>query len=168
MATGHHSCSLLGGYDLNQYVKHLGTSSPTRSDTFLISVISIVVVHEMAQSADTSDSTPFVNTNLTLSFYVISTATNILVTFLIAGRLLAHRRRMMSILGAHHADLYANVATIIVESAVLYSAFAIPFLVTFGLQDPVSNVFLNVVNSIQASIHLRTVATISLNAVLRV
>lgn len=105
----------------------------------------------MGQSTGTSDSSPFVTENLVLSYYVISAVTNIFVTFLIAGRLLVHRHRVLAALGAQHASLYANIATIIVESAVLYTAFAIPFIVTFGLKNTVSNVFLNMVAYVQVN-----------------
>ena len=76
----------------------------------------------MAQSTDTGDSTPFVDATLTLTYYVISTAINILLTLLIAGRLLLHRQRMVAVLGAQHAGVYVSVATIVIESAILYSA----------------------------------------------
>ncbi|TFY54781.1 hypothetical protein EVJ58_g8656 [Rhodofomes roseus] len=112
--------------------------------------IGIVVLKDMANFNDSADSTPFVVANLTLSYYVISLAANILVSLLIAGRLLVYRRRILAVLGVPHASLYANIATIVVESAVLYSAFAITFLVTFGLGVEVADFFLNYVNSIQA------------------
>ena len=97
------------------------------------------------------DSTPFVTENLVLSYYSISTATNILLTFLIAGRILIHWYYVQDVLGTHRAGIYAGIATILIESALLYSAFAIPFLILFGIQTPVSNIFLNVVNSVQVS-----------------
>ncbi|KAH9840967.1 uncharacterized protein C8Q71DRAFT_701436 [Rhodofomes roseus] len=102
------------------------------------------------KSNDSSNSTPFVVANLTLSFYVISLAANIIVTILIAGRLLVYRHHVKNVLGAHHANFYANVVAIFVESAVLYSVFALTFLITFGLNNQVSDFFLNYVNNIQA------------------
>ncbi|TFY68022.1 hypothetical protein EVJ58_g1261 [Rhodofomes roseus] len=103
--------------------------------------ISIVVLKDMAQANDSSNSTPFVVANLTLSFYVISLAANIIVTILIAGRLLVYRHHVKNVLGAHHANFYANVVAIFVESAVLYSVFALTFLITFGLNNQVSDFF---------------------------
>lgn len=113
----------------------------------------------MAQSTDTGDSTLSVDVILTLTYYVISIAINILLTLLIAGRLLLHRQRMVSILGAQHAGVYVSIATIIIESAILYSAFALPFFITLGLDTPVSNTFLNCLNSVQVCASAKLLAS---------
>ncbi|TFY64052.1 hypothetical protein EVJ58_g2886 [Rhodofomes roseus] len=112
--------------------------------------MSIDVLKSISQADGSSNSTPFLVANITLSFYVISLAANIIVTILIAGRLLVYRHRVQSVLGAHHAKGYANIATILVESAVLYSAFAFTFLIVFGMKSPLSYFFVNYVNSVQA------------------
>ncbi|TFY68025.1 hypothetical protein EVJ58_g1262 [Rhodofomes roseus] len=114
--------------------------------------MSIDVLKSIAQADGSSNSTPFLVANITLSFYVISLAANIIVTILIAGRLLVYRHRIQSVLGAHHATFYANIATILVESAVLYSAFALTFLITFGMNNPVADFFINYVNSVQVCV----------------
>ncbi|TFY61712.1 hypothetical protein EVJ58_g4342 [Rhodofomes roseus] len=116
----------------------------------LMVCMSIDVLKSISQADGSSNSTPFVVANITLSFYVISLAANIIVTILIAGRLLVYRHRVQSVLGAHHAKGYANIATILVESAVLYSAFAFTFLIVFGMNNPLAYIFINYVNSIQA------------------
>ncbi|TFY54780.1 hypothetical protein EVJ58_g8657 [Rhodofomes roseus] len=112
-------------------------------------ILGSVVLHDLAEIADTPNSTPFAVADLTLAYYTISLALNILLTLAIAARLLAFRHRISRLLGAHHATPYSNIAAIIIESAVLYAAFALTFLVSFGVDSPVSNVFLNLVNSVQ-------------------
>lgn len=118
---------------------------------YKIKGIAIAALYKMYMANGGPDSTPFVTENLVLSYYSISTATNILLTFLIAGRILIHWYYVQDVLGTHRAGIYAGIATILIESALLYSAFAIPFLILFGIQTPVSNIFLNVVNSVQVS-----------------
>ncbi|KAH9840970.1 uncharacterized protein C8Q71DRAFT_721400 [Rhodofomes roseus] len=115
-------------------------------------ILGSIVLRDIAAMAQagTSNSTPFAVADLTLSYYTISLALNILVTIMIAARLLAHRHHIARLLGSHHAASYANTAAIIVESAVLYAVFAFAFLVSFGVDSAVSNVFINFVNSTQA------------------
>ena len=65
------------------------------------------------------------------AYYAISLGTNIVLTSLIIARLLMHRRAIqLAQLGAQHARGYLSIATLIIESATLYSAFAIAFLVS--------------------------------------
>lgn len=112
-------------------------------------VLGCIVLSDMAKAVDSSDSSPYVEANLTLSYYAISLALNIILTILIAARLLVHRHHIALRLGSHHATSYANTAAIIVESAGLYAVFGFTFLVLFGIDNPVYNVFLNLVMSLQ-------------------
>ncbi|KZT71134.1 hypothetical protein DAEQUDRAFT_138610 [Daedalea quercina L-15889] len=63
--------------------------------------------------------------------------------------ILMFRHRMRKLMGVQHTSTYANVIAILVESAALYSIFAILFIVPFGLGNPVGNIFLQVVNQVQ-------------------
>lgn len=103
------------------------------------------------------NSSPFAIVNLTLSYYVLSLSLNVIVTFLIAGRLLMYRYRMRTVMGIQHTSTYANVVAILVESAALYSVFAILFIVPFGLGHPIGNLFLQVVSQVQVRIMFRDV-----------
>ncbi|EED80166.1 predicted protein, partial [Postia placenta Mad-698-R] len=76
----------------------------------------------------------------TLAYFVMTLSLNIIVTLLIVGRLLFYRQRIMHALGAEDVSHYANVAGILIESASLYSAFAILFLVPFGLNYPLAQI----------------------------
>lgn len=76
------------------------------------------------------------------SYYAISLGTNIIMTALIVLRLLLYRRRLIKRLSADHAKHYVSLASIIVESAALYSLFAFIFLVTYAVNNPVNQIFL--------------------------
>lgn len=97
----------------------------------------------------TADSSPFADVNITLAYYVMSLSLNVIVTFLIVGRLLIHRRQIAQALGPSHASSYTNIAAILIESASLYTLFAIMFLVPFGLSSSLANVFLQTVSQVQ-------------------
>ena len=86
------------------------------------------------------------------SYYAISLGSNIVMTILIMVRLLIYRRTMMrSGLSTEDARDYTSLATIVIESASLYSVFAILFLITYALNNPMNQVFLSLANSAQVS-----------------
>lgn len=101
------------------------------------------------------NSSPFAIVDITLSYYVMSLALNIVVTFLIAGRLLVYRYQMSKVMGAQHTSTYANIVAIVVESTALYSIFAVLFIVPFGIGNPVGSLFLQVVSQVQVCVGIR-------------
>ena len=88
-----------------------------------------------------------------ISYYAISLGSNIIMTVLIITRLLIYRRTIMTSLGLspEHARDYTSLATIVIESASLYSVFAILFLITYALDNPMNQIFLGPANSAQVS-----------------
>ncbi|CCM06008.1 uncharacterized protein FIBRA_08251 [Fibroporia radiculosa] len=96
-------------------------------------------------------SSPFSFVNITLSYYVLSLTLNILVTLLIVGRLLLFRRSITRTLGPLHASSipYVTISAMLIESASLYSVFALLFLVPFGLNNALANVFIQTVSQVQ-------------------
>ncbi|THH23103.1 hypothetical protein EUX98_g8081 [Antrodiella citrinella] len=85
------------------------------------------------------------------SYYAISLGSNIILTILITVRLLLYRRDLLKHLPAEHAKHYVSLAAIIVESAALYSVFALIFLITYAVNDPVNQIFLGFASFTQAS-----------------
>jgi len=83
------------------------------------------------------------------AYYALSLGVNILLTLLITLRLLMHRRRILATLPEDHAKDYVSLVTIIVESAALYSVFALIFLITYALDNPTNQIFLGVGHSTQ-------------------
>ncbi|KZV68536.1 hypothetical protein PENSPDRAFT_609927 [Peniophora sp. CONT] len=89
--------------------------------------------------------------NWTIPFLSLSLAINILVTLFIVSRLLFHRHRIASALGNRYGTQYTSIAAMIVESAAIYSAFSLLFLVPFGLNSPISEIFLQSLGQVQIS-----------------
>lgn len=76
------------------------------------------------------------------SFYSISLGLNIILTILIIVRILFYRRHLLKSLPEEFASHYVSLATIIVESAAIYSIFAILFLITYAVNNPANQVLL--------------------------
>lgn len=89
------------------------------------------------------------------SYYVISLSVNILLTILIAARLLMYRRKAMLTLPHGHATHYVTLAAIFVESAALYSIAALTFIVSYALNNPINQIFLCTASSAQVCFLLR-------------
>lgn len=88
------------------------------------------------------------------SYYAISLGTNIILTIFIVVRLFLYRRNLIKHLSGYHARHYVSLAAIIVESAALYSVFALLFLITYAVDDPVTPIFLGLVASTQVKVLL--------------
>ncbi|KAJ3927510.1 MAG: hypothetical protein NXY57DRAFT_926273 [Lentinula lateritia] len=76
------------------------------------------------------------------SYYSISLGVNIIMTFLITGRLLAYRKQILDTLPAEHAKGYVSLLTIVVESAAIYSVCAFLFLITYSVNNPANQILL--------------------------
>ncbi|KAG5725678.1 hypothetical protein E4T56_gene7290 [Termitomyces sp. T112] len=83
------------------------------------------------------------------SYYAISLSVNIIITILISVRLLLYRRRILKSLTKDHARDYVSLLAILVESASLYSIFALIFLITYAINAPVNSAFLTVASFTQ-------------------
>lgn len=85
------------------------------------------------------------------SYYAVSLGLNIILTVLISLRLLLNRRSLIACLPKEHASHYLSLIAIIVESAAIYSLFAILFLITYAVDDPSNQVLLAFASSAQVS-----------------
>lgn len=85
------------------------------------------------------------------SYYAISLGVNIVLTFLIIIRLFQYRRTILRSLPPDHAKHYVSIMTVLVESAALYSVFAIIFLITYAVNNPINQIFLGVAQASQVS-----------------
>jgi len=99
--------------------------------------------------AQTTTSSPFNDVNFTLAYYSMTLALNVITTLFIVCRIILYRRRVQSVLGAHHVAHYTNVVAILVESASLFSAFLILFMVPFALNYPLAFVFIQGIGQMQ-------------------
>ena len=85
-----------------------------------------------------------------ISYYIISLSVNILLTILITIRLLLYRRRIIATLPTQHGKHYLSLATIMIESAALYFVFAVPFVITYALNNgAINQIFLAISPSAQ-------------------
>ncbi|VDB94881.1 unnamed protein product [Peniophora sp. CBMAI 1063] len=84
-----------------------------------------------------------------IAYTSTSFSINILLTLLITGRLLQYRANIMSSLPAAYAKHYLSLATALVESAALYSVFAVAFLVSYAVDSGLDQVFLAVAQAAQ-------------------
>lgn len=69
------------------------------------------------------------------SHFALSLGFNILVTVLITVRLLAYRRAHLALLPGDHGKQYLSLTAIIVESAAIYTLFAVCFLVSSAINQ---------------------------------
>jgi len=83
------------------------------------------------------------------AYYAVSLSVNIMLTLLIIGRLVAYRRTLLESLPAELANHYISLATVIIESAALYSIFAVLFLITYAVNNPTNQVWLAVASGCQ-------------------
>lgn len=84
-----------------------------------------------------------------ISYYALSLSVNMVLTALIIIRLYQYRRMVTSTLPAEYARHYVTLGTVFVESAALYSVFALTFLITYAVNNPINQVFLSVAQATQ-------------------
>jgi hypothetical protein len=97
------------------------------------------------------------------AYYATSLGVNILLTALIILRLLLHRRAVLRILPADYTKNYLSVTAIVVESVVLYSIFALAFIITYAINNPMNQVFMYMGSACQVRIALVICAWLHLN-----
>jgi hypothetical protein len=83
--------------------------------------------------------------------FLICLLVNVLLTLLIAGRLISMSQRVKQTLGAHHAKTYTSIASMMIESAVPYSALGIAFIATFATNNPAQNAILPILSQVMVS-----------------
>ncbi|KAJ6514638.1 hypothetical protein DFH09DRAFT_1049165 [Mycena vulgaris] len=76
------------------------------------------------------------------AYYATSISVNIAISLLIVARLLTYRRRLLTGVPGARAAHYISVVSIFVESAALYSVFAILFLITYAIGEPTNQIWL--------------------------
>lgn len=86
-----------------------------------------------------------------LVYLGISFLLNFTVTGIIAGRLLVQRYRITNQFGPGHGSYYASVATVLIESASLYSVFVILVIIFFCVGTSTSNALQQSAAQVQVS-----------------
>lgn len=88
---------------------------------------------------------------MTLPYFWLSLALNVTMTVAICGRLLFYRRQVRQHLEDAGGSHYATIAAMCIESALIYSVFALCFLIPFSLDSPVQYIFLQALGEVQVS-----------------
>ncbi|KAL1736863.1 hypothetical protein EV714DRAFT_279376 [Schizophyllum commune] len=83
--------------------------------------MSILLMYQVSQPATSL----WHQINFGLAYFSLSLAANVVLTFLIAGRLLAISKQMKDTLGAQHAHTYTSVAALVVCSPASYALLPI-------------------------------------------
>ncbi|EJD37909.1 hypothetical protein AURDEDRAFT_173048 [Auricularia subglabra TFB-10046 SS5] len=115
--------------------------------------MSILATYQLAQP--TAQFFSHTGLSLTLPYFSLSIALNLILTLMIATKLLLARRHLMSILGKEHAQIYVGVVAMMVrrvlwtvhlvdqrvqvESAALYAVFSVMFIATYPLNNSLFN-----------------------------
>lgn len=90
-----------------------------------------------------------VTVNFLIPFFSLSISLNIIVTAMIVGFLMSHRRSIQATIGKQHAKQYTSIIAMVVESAALYTIFSVIFIITYGRNSPAQNLFLPVLGQVQ-------------------
>ncbi|THV02666.1 hypothetical protein K435DRAFT_852690 [Dendrothele bispora CBS 962.96] len=102
------------------------------------------------QSGDTGGFLAKQTVSFAVPWIALTSAFNILVTALIAGRLLWARNQMRVVLGNEQTSVYTGVVAILVESALPFSIVGIIFAALLGKDNPVELVFTSVWGTLAA------------------
>ncbi|KII90713.1 hypothetical protein PLICRDRAFT_542310 [Plicaturopsis crispa FD-325 SS-3] len=95
---------------------------------------------------------PF-SVDIGISFWAFSIVTNILLTVLIVARLLVMRYRLNKASQFKMYTPYMTLSTMLVESAFLYSATGLVFLVSYAVNSPVQNLALPALGQIEIEVN---------------
>ncbi|KAJ3742326.1 hypothetical protein DFH05DRAFT_1401645 [Lentinula detonsa] len=88
---------------------------------------------------------------LALAYWSISISFNVLVTILICWRLLAMRRKLAKSMAQKESiSPYTTVSAMLIESASLYSITGLGFLISYGVNSPVQNLWLPLLGQVQS------------------
>lgn len=87
--------------------------------------------------------------NYTVPYLSLSLALNIIITIVIVLRLLIYRHRISKVLGSGYGTQYTSIAAMVIESAAIYSAFSVAFLILFLLNNPISETFIEALTQVQ-------------------
>jgi len=87
--------------------------------------------------------------NFALGYWAASIATTMCLTCLIVGRLLFFRMRLQRLIGKGHRSPYFTVSAMLIESALLYSLFALAFIILYAKNDPFQNILFPILGQVQ-------------------
>ncbi|ESK84741.1 hypothetical protein Moror_578 [Moniliophthora roreri MCA 2997] len=87
--------------------------------------------------------------NFTLYYFWSSFVLNVTMTIAIVARLMVYRYRIAKVMGNKHGRQYTSIASMIIESSLLYTSFQLVFIITFALNNPIQPLFLQPLSQVQ-------------------
>ena len=90
--------------------------------------------------------------NLSLPVWLVLMIINILLSAMIAVRILSMRRKVKASLGAEYAKPYTSTVSLIVETALPFAILSIVLLVLFGKENTAQNLFVPLLVQVEVSI----------------
>ncbi|GJE95612.1 hypothetical protein PsYK624_117980 [Phanerochaete sordida] len=117
--------------------------------TFLLSIISASIL--LAQIADPGGTLWISSSaNMALTFWSSSISVTCYCTIFIVGRLLYMRHQIRRAIGTSSQLPYFSVAAMVTESAMLYTAFAFAFLITYASGNSASLMLISILGQVQS------------------
>lgn len=92
--------------------------------------------------------------NWTVPYFAISMGLTVFCTAAIVARVLLYRRRIRATLGDHFAGQYLSLASMMVESGLIWTVYSLVFVITFTLGSPAAPALL------QSSSPVQTIASL--------
>lgn len=90
-----------------------------------------------------------VDVNFATPYWSLSIALNIILTMMIVGRILWVKRSIRQALGDQHTRTYTSIAAMLIESAAMYSATALVYIICYALNSPAQELFLALLGEFQ-------------------
>ncbi|KAK7036791.1 hypothetical protein VNI00_011457 [Paramarasmius palmivorus] len=87
--------------------------------------------------------------NFTLYYFWASFILNVTMTIAIVSRLMVYRYRITKVMGNRHGRQYTSIASMIIESSLLYTSFQLLFIITFATENPIQSLFLQPLSQVQ-------------------
>ena len=115
-------------------------NSPSKCNTILIALSGLsIILMVMVSHPDESLWSTFA-VSLFTPFWAISISLNVILTGLITARLLWLKSRIRKILGVAHSNMYTSISALLIESAGLYTIFALMYVVMYALRNKAQNI----------------------------
>nr|GAT46240.1 predicted protein [Mycena chlorophos] len=111
-------------------------------------VLSAILIAELSQPGNTFWTK--ISINLAIPYWSISISMTVILTGLIAGRLLFMRYRLRRLMGRETRTPYVSLSAMLVESAAIYSINGLIFLISYGVNSPVQNLALPLLGQTQS------------------
>ncbi|KAG2135117.1 hypothetical protein DEU56DRAFT_720643, partial [Suillus clintonianus] len=99
----------------------------------MIAIYVVMIVFSIMVLIEASTGASFYSIRIELAYLGLEVGHTVMYTILVTNRLFVMRGRMREIMAQYDSSTYDTVALMVIESAALYSAFAVVFIVAFAV-----------------------------------